>query len=224
MPELTPFLYDPGDGVSAANFWLKKTGWDSLLSPAASCHPKSELWGDARHSLPSGSELATSSWKDLWLNDISLEWNTDHLSAVNDNIYLLTSQDQHCQVWNLCSPLKMNYTKLKIYCELLAYTTWSRISEVSVPLFWEYFQNLGDSTGTRNSLDHNSNVESFCWKSSTFNHQMLSVFLVSRIPCSSWLFARLPDPCSLQILHRSFTELLVLNSTWQFYSAKGSNE
>lgn len=61
MPELTPFLYDPGDGVSAANFWLKKTGWDSLLSPAASCHPKSELWGDARHSLPSGSELATSS-------------------------------------------------------------------------------------------------------------------------------------------------------------------
>lgn len=121
MPELTPFPYNPWDCVSAANFWLKKTGWDSLLSPAASWHPKSELWGDARHSLPSGSELATSSWKDLLLNDISLEWNTDHLSAVNDSIYLLTSQDQHCKVWNLCSPLKMNYinSKFTVNCWLI---------------------------------------------------------------------------------------------------------
>lgn len=37
MPELTPFLYissNPCDSASVANFWPKKTGRDSLLSPA----------------------------------------------------------------------------------------------------------------------------------------------------------------------------------------------
>lgn len=125
MPELTPFLYissNPWGCASVANFWLKTTGWDSLPSPAGRLPSKSELRCDAGHSLPSGSELATSSWKDLLLNDISLEWNTDHLSAVSDDICLLISQDQHRKAWNLFSPLKWNCID-KIYCKLLASKT-----------------------------------------------------------------------------------------------------
>lgn len=92
--------------------WRRLDGTPSWVQQRG-CHPRSELRGDARHSLPSGSELATSSWKDLLLNDISLEWNTDHLSTVNDDICLLTSQDQHYKAWNLFSPLKWNYVKTK---------------------------------------------------------------------------------------------------------------
>lgn len=84
-PTLSQLLTSGWRRLDGTSSWVQQQGW----------HPKSELWGDARHSLPSGSELATSSWKDLLLNDIKLEWNTDHLSAVNDDIYLLTSQDQH---------------------------------------------------------------------------------------------------------------------------------
>lgn len=54
-------------------------------------------------------------------NDISPEWNTDHLSAANDDICLLTSQDQHSEARNLFSPLKGNCikTKFTVNCWLL---------------------------------------------------------------------------------------------------------
>lgn len=95
--------------------------WESLGRPARGCRPSREPRGDARHSLPSGPEPPASSWKDLLLNDISPEWNTDHLSAANDDTCLLTSQDQHSEARNLFSPLKGKCikTKFTVNCWLL---------------------------------------------------------------------------------------------------------
>lgn len=99
----------------AAEGWLEGTPfW------ASQCcyHPKSELLGDARHSLPAGTVLFTSSWKDLLLGDISREWNRDHLTEFNANTCMLTSHNplhKHGLSYIFCNHLTFN-SKIFLVC------------------------------------------------------------------------------------------------------------